>query len=73
MKSQTVKFTRLLVALLTGALLTLGASAEKPEWAGGGKNGKQGQKEMQAQSDAPGQSGKSGKPGKGAKGNEDGS
>ena len=72
MKSQTVKFTRLLVALLTGALLTLGASAEKPEWAGGGKNGRQGQKEMQAQSDAPGQSGKSGKPGKGAKANEDG-
>ena len=73
MKSQTVKFTRLLVALLTGALLTLGASAEKPEWAGGGKNGKQGQKEMQAQSDASGQSGKSVKPGKGAKANEDGS
>ncbi len=70
MKAQTVKFSRLLVALLTGALFTLGASAEKPEWAGGGKNGKHGQKEMQAQSDAPGPSGQAGKS---AKGNDAGS
>ncbi|MBC7611053.1 MAG: hypothetical protein H7228_16035 [Polaromonas sp.] len=67
MKLTTLKYSRLLAVGLTGALFTLGASAEKPEWAGGGKNGKQGQKEMQVPPDAPGQSGK---PGKGAKGHE---
>lgn len=65
MKSITLKYSRLIAVLLTGTLFALGASAEKPEWAGGGKNGKQGQKEIQGQSDAPGQSGKSGKAGKG--------
>lgn len=72
MKSITLKYSRLLAVLLTGTLFALGASAEKPEWAGGGKNGKQGQKEMQAQSDAPGQSGKSGSAGKGAKADDAG-
>lgn len=61
MKSTTVKYPRLLALVLSGALFTVGASAEKPEWAGGGKNGKQGQKEMLAQPDAPGQSSKAGK------------
>lgn len=65
MKPTTARYSRLFALVLSGALFTVGASAEKPEWAGGAKNGKQGQKEMQAQPDAPGQSGKSGIAGKG--------
>nr|MDP2190056.1 hypothetical protein [Rhodoferax sp.] len=47
MKNIGIKTGRTLALLLAALLATAGAMAEKPDWAGGGKNGKPKQNEMQ--------------------------
>ncbi len=49
MKNTPIKTGRTLALLLAAVLTTAGAVAEKPDWAGGGKNGKSKQKEMKEQ------------------------
>lgn len=47
MRTPEVKTGRALMLLAAGLLATLGAMAEKPDWAGGGKHGKPEQSETQ--------------------------
>ncbi|MBA3056905.1 MAG: RcnB family protein [Gammaproteobacteria bacterium] len=47
MKNTQIKTGRAMALLLAGMMATAGAMAEKPEWAGGGKQGKQGKPEQQ--------------------------
>lgn len=47
MKNTGIKTGRALTLLLAAVLATAGAMAEKPDWAGGGKNGKSKQNEKQ--------------------------
>lgn len=49
MKNTQIKTGRALVLLLAGLLATAGAMAAKPEWAGGGKQGKPQQQEQMRQ------------------------
>lgn len=49
MKNTPIKTGRTLALLLAAVLASAGALAEKPDWAGGGNNGKSKQKEMKEQ------------------------
>ena len=49
MQFTQIKTGRVLALLALGLLAGAGAMAEKPEWAGGGKNGKSQQNDMQGQ------------------------
>lgn len=50
MRTTENKTGRVLAFFVAGLLATAGAMAEKPDWAGGGKNGKPKQNEMQKRS-----------------------
>jgi Ni/Co efflux regulator RcnB len=62
MKITEIKTARALVLLAAGLLTTIGAMAEKPEWAGGGKHGKPEQREQNGRSNQQAQREGEGRP-----------